>query len=76
MTLILLSGCPSEKMLKLASEGLPMQEIYERLAEEEEGYSPPSHISAAALRGKLEEELQSWYVVPADEDFQDTARDG
>lgn len=76
VTLILLSGCPSEKMLKLASEGLPMQEIYERLAEEEEGYSPPSHISAAALRGKLEEELQSWYVVPADEDFQDTARDG
>ena len=66
VTLILLSDCPSEKILKLASEGMTMQEINERLAEEEESYAPPPRIAAAALRGMAEEELQSWYLVPQD----------
>ncbi len=74
VTLIVLSDCPDERMRQLAAEGLDMQEIDARL--EEEGYSPPPRTSAAALRDMAEEALQSWYVVPAADDFQDTARDG
>ena len=74
VTLILLDDCPDEKLHQLVGEGLDMQAIYARL--EEEGEELPPHTSLAALRETPEEELQSWYVVPAQEDFQDTSRDG